>query len=135
MNSDYPVPDPDAPSAYQRDIYSNFRDPSISTKPAEWEALARAKVPKANFGYVYGAASSGSTHANNTAAFNRYRLRPHMLVNATKRDLSVELFGESPCIVERDSEQRVRVKEVSGSKTPNRLVRSLIVSERRFPQI
>ncbi|KAB8338842.1 hypothetical protein FH972_021786 [Carpinus fangiana] len=91
--SNYTEPDPNSFSSYQRDIYSSFRSPKFSTKPAEWEAQARKKVPAANFGYVYGAASSGRTHAFNTAAFDRYRLRPKMLVNATRRDLSVELFG------------------------------------------
>ena len=92
--SNYPIPDPNAYSSYQRDIYSAFRKPSISTKPAEWENLARAKVPKANFGYVYGSASSGLTNEANVKAFRRYRLKPKMLVDATRRDVGVELFGE-----------------------------------------
>ena len=101
-NQPYMEPDPNNYSAYQREIYTSLRKPIFSTKPAEWEALARAKVPAANFGYVYGSASSGSTYAANISAFDRYRLRPHMLVNATRRDLSVELFGtkyNSPLLV------------------------------------
>lgn len=94
-SSAYPEPDPNSFSSYQRDIYSQFRNPAISTKPSEWEALAKKKVPAANFGYVYGAASTGDTHAANLAAFKRYRLKPRMLVNATRRDLNVELFGKS----------------------------------------
>ncbi|EXJ91157.1 hypothetical protein A1O1_04266 [Capronia coronata CBS 617.96] len=92
-NQPYIEPDSNNYSAYQRDIYGSLRAPLFSTKPAEWEALARSKVPAANFGYVYGSASSGQTHAANIAAFDHYRLRPHMLVNATRRDISVELFG------------------------------------------
>lgn len=92
-NSPYEVPNPEAFSAYQRDIYSSFTAPPLSTSPAEWERLAREKVPKGNFGYVYGSASTGGTHQANLAAFNRYRLRPRMLQNATRRDMSVELFG------------------------------------------
>ena len=102
LNQAYTLPDPDAPTAYQRSIYSGLRKPRFSTKPSEWEAAARKKVPVANFGYVYGSASSGATHTANIAAFDRYRLRPSMLVNATRRDLSVELFGttyESPLLV------------------------------------
>ncbi|KAI5362779.1 putative FMN-dependent dehydrogenase, FMN-dependent alpha-hydroxy acid dehydrogenase, active [Septoria linicola] len=101
-NQDYDVPDPEALSAYQRDIYSSFGKPIFSTKPAEWEALAKEKVPEANFGYVYGSASSFKTYNANLAAFDRYRLRPRMLVNATRRDLSVNLFGttyQSPFLV------------------------------------
>jgi lactate 2-monooxygenase len=101
-NQPYVEPDPNNFSAYQREIYSSLRAPIFSTKPALWESLARSKVPAANFGYVYGSASSGSTHAANLSAFDRYRIRPHMLVNATIRDLSVELFGtkyKSPLLV------------------------------------
>lgn len=102
LNREYTTPDPNAPSSFQREIYSGLRSPPFSTKPSEWERLARAILPPGNFGYVYGAASSGKTHAFNTAAFDRYRLKPKMLVNATRRDLSVNLFGttyKSPIIV------------------------------------
>lgn len=102
LNQAYTEPDPSNPSAYQRDIYSSLRAPIFSTKPSQWEALARSKVPATNFGYVYGSASSGSTHAANISAFDRFRLRPHMLVNATRRDVSIELFGQkynSPILV------------------------------------
>jgi lactate 2-monooxygenase len=81
----YDVPEGEAPSTYQRDIYSGFKKPIFSTKPSEWERLAKAKVPEGNYGYVYGSASSGTTYAANLAAFDRYRLKPKMLVNATIR--------------------------------------------------
>jgi lactate 2-monooxygenase len=87
------TPRADAPAAYQREIYSSFRDPIFSTKPAEWERLAQLKVPAPNFGYVYGSASTAKTANANREAFDRYRLRPRMLVDATRRDISVELFG------------------------------------------
>ncbi len=98
----YVDPDPTSYSSYQREIYESLRAPIFSTKPSEWEALARAKVPSQNFGYVHGSAGSGATDAFNIAAFNRYRLRPRMFVNATRRDVSVELFGtryKSPLLV------------------------------------
>jgi lactate 2-monooxygenase len=81
----YDVPEAEAPSAYQRDIYSGFKKPIFSTKPSEWERLAKIKVPEGNYGYVYGSASSGTTYTANLAAFDRYRLKPKMLVNATIR--------------------------------------------------
>ncbi|KIW13785.1 hypothetical protein PV08_08976 [Exophiala spinifera] len=98
----YIEPDPNNFTSYQREIYASLRRPIFSTSPSEWEALARSKVPAPNFGYVYGSASSGRTHQANLGAFDRYRLRPSMLVNATQRDLSVELFGikyKSPLMV------------------------------------
>ena len=96
------TPNPSAPANYQREIYSSFRKPQFSTKFSEWEAVAKQKVPLPNYNYVYASAGSGSTCDANTEAFNRYRLRPKMLVNATRRDLGVELFGvryKSPLIV------------------------------------
>lgn len=101
-NQPWDTPDPNAWAVFQRDIYSGLRKPIFSTKPSEWERLAREQVPAENFGYVFGSASSGSTYAANRAAFDRYRLRPRMLVNATRRDMSVELFGQtynSPLLV------------------------------------
>ena len=98
----YAEPDPTSFSSYQRDIYQALRAPIFSTKPSEWEALAKSRVPAANFGYVYGSASSGATYQANIEAFNRYRLRPRFLVNATRRNVGVELFGtkyKSPLLV------------------------------------
>ncbi|KKY18359.1 putative l-lactate dehydrogenase [Phaeomoniella chlamydospora] len=89
----YVEPDPLAPVNYQRNIYGSFRKPLFSTNAEEWERLARQRIPAQNFGYVYGSASTASTHGANRAAFDRYRLKPRMLVNVTRRDLSVELFG------------------------------------------
>lgn len=89
----YPQPDPNAPGSYLREIYSSFRKPAFSTDSSEWERLARLKVPASNFGYVYGSAGSGETYQANRQAFNRYRLKPQMLVDATRRDLHVDLFG------------------------------------------
>ena len=98
----YYEPDPDSYVSYQREIYASLRKPKYSTKPAQWEAAARAAVPEPNFLYVNGSASSESTYAANVSAFERYRLRPWMLVKATRRDMSVEIFGrkyKSPLLV------------------------------------
>ncbi|KAK5052644.1 hypothetical protein LTR84_002509 [Exophiala bonariae] len=114
LNKPYTEPDPDAPSGYQREIYSSLRSPTFSVKPAEWERLARSKVPAANFGYVYGSASTATTNAANLSAFDRYRLRPSMLVNATRRDLSVELFGtkySSPLLIAPVGVQKIMHKD------------------------
>ncbi|KAF2447040.1 FMN-dependent alpha-hydroxy acid dehydrogenase [Karstenula rhodostoma CBS 690.94] len=87
-------PDPTAFVQFQREIYASLRKPAFSTKPSQWEAEARRTLPEPNFMYIHGSASSESTYAANLSAFERYRLRPWMLVQATHRDLSVELFGQ-----------------------------------------
>ena len=95
-------PDPESYVQFQREIYASLRKPKFSTKPHEWEVAARNAIPLPNFLYVFGAASSESTHAANRSAFERYRLRPSMLVQATRRDMSIELFGKmykSPLLV------------------------------------
>lgn len=95
-------PDPDSYAQFQREIYGKFSKPKYSTKPAAWEALARENVPSPNFLYVRGAAGTESTYAANLSSFERYRLRPTMLSNVTRRDTSVTLFGKkyaSPLLV------------------------------------
>ncbi|KAF2798928.1 FMN-dependent alpha-hydroxy acid dehydrogenase [Melanomma pulvis-pyrius CBS 109.77] len=96
------IPDPDSFTQYQREIYASLRPPKFSTKPAVWEAQARNVIPSPNFEYIHGSASQESTYSANISAFERYRLRPWMLNQVTRRDLSVELFGhryKSPIIV------------------------------------
>lgn len=88
------TPDPEARTSYQRTIYTSLKAPKFPTNSSLWPALARAAVPAPNFGYVHDSAGNGSTCAANIAAFGDYRLKPSMLVNATRRDLSTELFGK-----------------------------------------
>lgn len=98
----YSEPDPDAYVQFQREIYGSLRKPKYSTRPAEWEAAARQAIPLPNFNYVNGSAGSESTGAANLSAFERYRLRPWMLADVTRRDMSVEIFGRrypSPLLV------------------------------------
>jgi isopentenyl diphosphate isomerase/L-lactate dehydrogenase-like FMN-dependent dehydrogenase len=95
-------PDPDSFVQFQREIYSSLRRPQFSTKPEEWEAAAKAAMPLPNFYYIQGSASTESTYGHNLSAFDRYRLRPWMLAQATKRDMSTVLFGKkykSPLLV------------------------------------
>ena len=96
------VPDLTSFTQFQREIYAGLRPPNFSTKPANWEAQARGAIPSPNFEYIHGSAGQGLTCAANISAFERYRLRPWMLNQVTRRDLSVELFGtkyKSPLLV------------------------------------
>ncbi|KAF5022722.1 hypothetical protein F66182_5270 [Fusarium sp. NRRL 66182] len=102
LNQPYTLPDPTSFSSFQRDIYQSFRPPVFSTNPTEWESLAKERIPATNFGYVHGSASSSATAEANSEAFDRYRLRPRFLVDVTRRELDVELFGtkyKSPLLV------------------------------------
>lgn len=61
----------------------------------EWEQRARELLAPGPFDYVYGAAGAGDTLKANLDAFQRYRLRPRMCTDVTKRDLSVQLLGQT----------------------------------------
>jgi lactate 2-monooxygenase len=116
----YTLPDPTAPTQYQRDIYGLLRPPAFPTSPSKWEALARSAVPSANFGYVAGSASLGTTDLANREAFSRYGLRPSMLVNATRRDLGVELLGTrypSPLLAAPIGVQKIMLVDAEDATT------------------
>jgi lactate 2-monooxygenase len=59
----------------------------------EWEDRAKKILAAAPFGYVDGAAGSGDTKRGNVEAFQKYRIRPRICCDITKRDLSISLFG------------------------------------------
>jgi lactate 2-monooxygenase len=85
---------PKAYAAYQRELYGRMRPPPFTTNSTAWEGLAKRLVPHGNFFYVAGSAGQSRTCTANTDAFDRYRWRPRMLVDATVRDCSVTLFGK-----------------------------------------
>jgi lactate 2-monooxygenase len=60
---------------------------------AGWEERARQVLAQEPFDYVAGGAGSEATMRANREAFDRYRLRPRMLVGTAERDLSVEILG------------------------------------------
>ena len=61
--------------------------------PAEWEARAEGALDPRAFGYIAGGAGAEQTIRSNREAFERRRLRPHMLAGNVERDLSVEVLG------------------------------------------
>jgi isopentenyl diphosphate isomerase/L-lactate dehydrogenase-like FMN-dependent dehydrogenase len=60
---------------------------------AELARRAEAALPPSVWSYVAGGAGDERTQNANVAAFDAWGLVPRMLVGATRRDLSVELFG------------------------------------------
>jgi FMN-dependent dehydrogenase len=62
---------------------------------AELEARAQPALLPAVLSYVAGGAGDESTQRANVAAFLQWGLVPRKMVGATRRDLSVELFGMS----------------------------------------
>lgn len=60
---------------------------------SQLEVHARAKLPKQVYDYYAGGAEDERTVADNEAAFTRLRLLPRMLVDVSRLDTRLQLFG------------------------------------------
>ena len=81
---------------YQIEIYFQGLTgvlPSLPMSFAELESRAQQAMSPSIWSYVAGGAGDELTQRGNAEAFNRWGLIPRMLVGATERDLSVELWG------------------------------------------
>ena len=81
---------------YQNEIYFNgLRGvrPKLPVDFKSLEAKARAALPQSVLSYVQGGCGDEHTQDFNVDAFRRWGLTPRMMVDASQRDLSVELFG------------------------------------------
>ena len=79
--------------AYAGEIYRSGRPPALPTDPDGLEEAARAVLPPEAFWYAAGGAGSGATMRANRAAFDRWRIVPRMLRDATRRDWSTSVLG------------------------------------------
>src|SRR5258708_10993595 len=68
----------------------------MSTKPVnvdEYRIRAQRRLPKIIFDYLEGGADDEIGMKHNREVFDRYRLMPRRLVDLSKRDTGIELFG------------------------------------------
>jgi lactate 2-monooxygenase len=82
---------------YQNEIYfKGLRGvkPKLPVDFASLEAKARAALPAAVWSYVAGGCGDERTQDVNVSAFARWGLVPRMMVDCTRRDLGVEMFGK-----------------------------------------
>ncbi|HEY7592155.1 MAG TPA: lactate 2-monooxygenase [Actinophytocola sp.] len=82
--------------SYQNEIYlQGLADqvPMFTTDGTRLADAARERLEPGPFGYVAGGAGSGATVRANREAFDRWRIVPRMLTDATKRDLSTTVLG------------------------------------------
>lgn len=82
---------------YQNEIYFQGLTgvvPSLPMVFSELEARAQQALPPSVWSYVAGGAGDENTQRGNASAFGGWGLMPRMLVGATERDLSVELWGK-----------------------------------------
>ncbi|SDP56485.1 lactate 2-monooxygenase [Lentzea jiangxiensis] len=83
-------------AAYQNEIYLQGLGgavPPFTTDPDALEQSARERLGPGPFWYVAGGAGSGATVRANRDAFERVRIVPRMLTNATERHLGVSVLG------------------------------------------
>ena len=69
------------------------RRPPIPSDATKLEQRARRRMSRQAFAYVAAGAGTEGTVRENRAAFERWRIVPHMLRDVSERDTSVELFG------------------------------------------
>lgn len=60
----------------------------------EYEALARERLPQAEYDFIAGGATDEITLRRTRAAFDSIMLRPQMLVDISQRDLSTTVLGQ-----------------------------------------
>ncbi|SFI91971.1 FMN-dependent dehydrogenase, includes L-lactate dehydrogenase and type II isopentenyl diphosphate isomerase [Amycolatopsis sacchari] len=93
---DEEVPVAERFGGYQNEIYlqglAGNKPPFTTDLTALEDAAAAVLTPEA-LGYVAGGAGSGATMRANREAFDRWRIVPRMLTDATDRDLTTTLFG------------------------------------------
>jgi isopentenyl diphosphate isomerase/L-lactate dehydrogenase-like FMN-dependent dehydrogenase len=77
-------------------------DPSQAINLLEFEAAARKALPPAHWGYMSTGVDDDATLKANREGFSHYQLRPRRLVDTTRIDMSVDLFGtkwETPIVL------------------------------------
>lgn len=70
------------------------QSPVEAVSLSDFEALARERVPRMAYEYISGGAADEITLRWNREAFDRIRLRPRILVDVSKLDTRVALFGQ-----------------------------------------
>jgi (S)-mandelate dehydrogenase len=73
----------------------------MSTKPVnveDYRILAKKRLPKVVFDYLEGGADDEIGMKHNREVFERYRLMPRRLVDVSKRDTGIELFGRHQAV-------------------------------------
>jgi lactate 2-monooxygenase len=92
-----PTQTSDIGPARQRAVYVAGvagRRPLVPVAPTELEKAAQEVLSPASWAYIAGSAGRESTARANETAFDRWRIVPRMLRDASARDLGIDLFGQ-----------------------------------------
>jgi 4-hydroxymandelate oxidase len=85
-----------------RNLDKLIATPKDAISVFDFEPVAHKNIPPAHFGYMASGIDDEVTLRDNRAAFQKFQLRPRRLVDVSKVDMSVELFGmkyDSPIII------------------------------------
>lgn len=85
-------------ASYQNELYLSGlagQLPPFTTDLTALESSAWERMESGPFWYVAGAAGSGATERANREAFERWRVLPRMLRDATRRDLRTTVVGQT----------------------------------------
>ena len=77
-------------------------DPSEAINVLDFEAAARKALPPAHWGYLTTGVDDDATLKANREGFSHYQLRSRRLVDVSKIDMSVDMFGtkwETPIVL------------------------------------
>ncbi len=84
---------------YPHDLIASPKD---AINVFDFEPVARKNVPPAHFGYMASGIDDEVTLRANREGFLKFQLRPRRLVDVSKVDMSIELFGAtwaSPIVI------------------------------------
>jgi isopentenyl diphosphate isomerase/L-lactate dehydrogenase-like FMN-dependent dehydrogenase len=96
-------------AAWQSQNTGVLADPKDALNVMDFEAAARQALPPAHFGYMATGVDDDATLRANREGFSRFQLRPRRLVDVTRADLRVEVFGtvlEYPIVLAPAGNQR-----------------------------
>src|SRR5579862_5000426 len=78
---------------------SVITNPKDAINVMDFEPLSRKAIPPAHWGYMATGVDDDATLKANMEGFKHFELRPHRLVDVSKADMHIEVFGstwESP---------------------------------------
>lgn len=82
------------PGCLQAQASDILASPADALNVMDFEAAARRVLPPAHWGYLATGTDDELTLKANMAAYQQWQIRPRRLVDASKADLSMELFGQ-----------------------------------------
>lgn len=85
-----------------RDLDKLISDPTQALDVFDFEPVMKQNVPPAHFGYMATGVDDEVTLRANREGFRKFELRPRRLVDVSKIDMSVEIFGakfDSPIVI------------------------------------